>query len=146
MSVESRSCWLGAPGFAIVSNGPASGAALASSTLISVHLPTLDQVHPGLAVTAMLLQQSSWQAFMPILLMIGIFVMLVILPARKRQKKLEQMLADLSSGDRVVTNGGLTGTVVGLAEGSVTLRIAPDGVKLQFARSAVVGMAEKAGK
>ncbi len=94
----------------------------------------------------MLLQQSSWQAFMPILLMIGIFVMLVILPARKRQKKLEQMLADLSSGDRVVTNGGLTGTVVGLAEGSVTLRIAPDGVKLQFARSAVVGMAEKAGK
>ena len=56
-----------------------------------------------------------------------------------------RMFANLATGDRVVTNGGLVGTVVGLAEGRVTLRIAPDGVKLEFARTAVVGMAEKAG-
>lgn len=85
-------------------------------------------------------------AFVPILLMIGIFFLLVIWPARKRQKKLEQMLANLVSGDRVVTNGGLVGTVVGLSEGRVTLRIAPDGVKLEFARNAVVAMADKPGK
>ncbi len=80
---------------------------------------------------------------MPILLMVGIFVALVILPARKRQKKLDELLANLASGDRVVTNGGITGSVVGLAESRVTLRVPPDGVKLEFARTAVVGMAEK---
>lgn len=94
----------------------------------------------------MLLQGSGFSPFVPIVLMIGIFFLLVIWPARKRQKKLERMLADLVSGDRVVTNGGLVGTVVGLSEGRVTLRIAPDGVKLEFARNAVVGMAEKPGK
>ena len=104
----------------------------------------MDSLEPSLAAPALLLQQSGWGAFVPILLMIGIFFLLVILPARKRQKKLEHMLANLASGDRVVTNGGLTGTVVGLAESRVTLRVPPDGVKLEFARSAVVGMAEKA--
>ncbi len=94
---------------------------------------------------ALLLQQVGWQGFVPLLLMVGIFFLLVILPARKRQKKLEQMLGDLASGDRVVTNGGLTGTVVGLSDGKVTLRIPPDGVKLEFSRNAVVGMAEKPG-
>ena len=92
---------------------------------------------------ALLLQQSGFGAFLPIVLMIGIFFMLVIMPARKRQKKLEAMLANLASGDRVVTNGGLTGTVVGLSDNKVTLRVPPDGTKLEFARNAVVGMAEK---
>ncbi len=94
---------------------------------------------------ALLLQQSGWQAFVPLLLMIGIFFLLVILPARKRQKKLERMLADLASGDRVVTNGGVTGVVVGLSDDRVTLRVPPDGVKIEFSRNAVVGMAEKSG-
>ena len=92
---------------------------------------------------ALLLQQSGLGSLMPILLMVVIFVVLVILPARKRQKKLDEMLANLATGDKVVTNGGLTGTVVGLAEGRVTLRIPPEGLKLEFARTAVVGMAEK---
>ena len=92
---------------------------------------------------ALLLQQSGMGSLVPILLMVVIFVALVIMPARKRQKKLEEMLANLATGDNVVTNGGLTGTVVGLAENRVTLRIPPDGLKLEFARNAVVGMAEK---
>lgn len=95
---------------------------------------------------ALLLQQSGLGAFLPFILLIGIFFFLVIMPARKRQKKLEQMLANLETGDRVVTNGGLTGTVVGLSENKVTLRIPPDGTKLEFARNAVVGMAEKPGE
>ncbi len=110
-----------------------------------MHLSIAERVTSSLPSPALLLQQSSWQAFVPLLLMIGIFFLLVILPARKRQKKLEQMLSNLVSGDRVVTNGGLTGTVVGLGEGRVTLRVPPDGVKLEFARNAVVGMAEKPG-
>ena len=95
---------------------------------------------------ALLLQQSGMSAFMPILLMVAIFVLVVILPARRRQKKLDQMLASLKTGDRVVTNAGLTGTVVGLGSARVTLRLPPDGTKLEFARSAVVGMAEGSRK
>ena len=95
---------------------------------------------------ALLLQQSGMSAFMPILLMVAIFVLVVILPARRRQKKLDQMLASLKTGDRVVTNAGLTGTVVGLASARVTLRLPPDGTKLEFSRSAVVGMAEGSRK
>ena len=113
--------------------------------VIAVHLSIVEALALWMPAPALFLQQSSWRAFLPLLLIFGIFFLLVILPARKRQKRLEQMIADLSSGDRVVTNGGLTGTVVGLAEGRVTLRIPPDGVKLEFARNAVVGMAEKPG-
>ena len=108
-------------------------------------LPNAVPLEPWLPAPALLLQGSGFGPFVPILLMIGIFFALVIWPARKRQKKLEKMLANLVSGDRVVTNGGLVGTVVGLSEGRVTLRIAPDGVKLEFARTAVVGMAEEPG-
>ena len=105
----------------------------------------MELFEPWLPAPALLLQGSGFGAFLPLLLIFGIFFALVILPARRRQKKLEQMIANLSTGDRVVTTGGLTGTVVGLGEDRVTLRIAPDGVKLQFARSAVVGMAENPG-
>ena len=111
-----------------------------------MHLFTVQPAAPTPALPALLLQGSGFGAFVPIILMIGIFFLLVIWPARKRQKKLEQMLSNLSTGDRVVTNGGLVGTVVGLREGHVTLRLKPDGVKLEFSRNAVVGMADKPGK
>jgi preprotein translocase subunit YajC len=51
------------------------------------------------------------------------------------------MLSGLKNGDRVVTSGGLMGTIVGVGDdNSVTIRIKPDNVKLQFARSAVTGL------
>ena len=109
-----------------------------------MHVLSAEQLAAWQPPAALLLQQSGFASLVPILLMIGFFVVLVILPARKRQKKLDQMLANLAAGDQVVTNGGLTGTVVGLTDSRVTLRIAPDGLKLEFARSAVVSMAEKA--
>ncbi len=110
---------------------------------IAVHLFTMEQAVMRMPTPAMLLQQSGFGAFLPIVLLFGIFFLLVIMPARKRQKKLEAMLANLSSGDQVVTNGGISGTIVGLADTKVTLRIPPDGTKLEFARNAVVGMADK---
>ena len=93
---------------------------------------------------AFLLQSASpLGPLIPIALMMGIFYLLVIMPQRKRQKRLEEMLANLSTGDRVVTNGGIIGTVVGLGDATVTLRVKPDSVKLEFSRSAVAGMAEE---
>jgi preprotein translocase subunit YajC len=78
---------------------------------------------------------------MPIILMVVIFYLVLFLPMRRRQKKLEAMLGALKNGDRVVTSGGLLGTIVALGDdNSVTIRIKPDNVKLQFARSAITGL------
>lgn len=91
----------------------------------------------------MLLQSApSLGPLLPIILIMGIFYVLVIMPTRKRQKQLEEMLANLSTGDKVVTNGGLIGTVVALTDTTVTLRVRPDSVKLEFSRSAITGTAE----
>ncbi|MCL4524020.1 MAG: preprotein translocase subunit YajC [Acidobacteria bacterium] len=77
----------------------------------------------------------------PLVAFFAIFYFLLILPAQRRQKKTAEMLAALKSGDKVVTNGGIYGTIVGLDEkdGSVQLRIA-DQVKIRVARSAIAGM------
>ena len=80
------------------------------------------------------------------IVMVGIFYLVLFLPMRRRQRKLDQMLAGLKSGDRVVTNAGVIGVVTGLTDTTVTLRLKPDNVKIEFARSAVSGIAEEEDK
>jgi len=76
--------------------------------------------------------------FLPFILIFVIFYFVLFLPMQRRQKKQKQMLASLKNGDQVMTNGGIVGTIVGLNEdNTVVLRVKPDNVKLQFARSAV---------
>jgi preprotein translocase subunit YajC len=88
---------------------------------------------------------SQWIAqfggILPILLIMVIFYVLLILPAQKRQKKTAAMLSALKNGDKVVTNGGVFGTIVGLDESDATvqLRIA-DQVKVKVLRSAIAGL------
>ncbi len=78
-------------------------------------------------------------AFLPLLLILVIFYFLLIMPAQRRQKKSAAMLRSLKTGDKVITNGGIYGTIVGLEEDSVQLRIA-DQVKVKVARSAIAGL------
>src|SRR5438876_6285964 len=66
----------------------------------------------------------------------AIFYFLLIRPQQKQKKDRETMLSAVKRGDRVVTTGGLHGTVIGLAENTVTLRVA-DSVRLDFDRSAL---------
>jgi preprotein translocase subunit YajC len=61
----------------------------------------------------------------PILLIIVLFYALVILPQKKKQKKMNEFLDALKVGDRVVTGGGLVGTVTSIHERQVDLEIAP---------------------
>jgi preprotein translocase subunit YajC len=77
--------------------------------------------------------------FLPILLIMVIFYVLLILPAQKRQKKTAAMLSALKNGDKVITNGGVFGTIVGLEDEAVQLRIA-DQVKVKVLRSAIAGL------
>ncbi len=79
----------------------------------------------------------------PILLMVVVFYLVLFLPMRRRQKKTDAMLSGLKSGDKVVTNGGVIGVITALTDKSVTLRIKPDNLKIEFARSSVSGIAEE---
>jgi len=76
---------------------------------------------------------------LPILAIMGIFYVLLILPAQRRQKKTQEMINALKNGDKVITNGGLFGTIVGIEGDSIQLRIA-DQVKVKVLRSAVSGL------
>jgi preprotein translocase subunit YajC len=75
----------------------------------------------------------------PILLLLVIMYLLIIRPQQQRQKKLDEMLKGLKKGDRVLTSGGMFGTIVGLDEHKVVLKVA-DEVKIEFARSAVASV------
>ena len=82
---------------------------------------------------------SGLTALLPLLLIMVIFYVLLILPAQRRQKKTAQMLGNLKTGDKVITSGGIYGTIVGLEGEAVQLRIA-DQVRIKVARSAIAGL------
>ena len=86
----------------------------------------------------MLLQQSpsGLGSFLALILVIGIFYLIVFMPARKRQKKLQEMIDNLKTGDKVITTGGIFGTVVALRGDKLQLRIA-ENVKVDISRNAV---------
>ena len=83
--------------------------------------------------------QGAWTSFVPLVIMLGIFYFLLIAPMRKRQKQQEQMITDLKTGDHVVTAGGIYGTIVGIKEDRLSLRIA-DQVKVEVTKSSVSGL------
>jgi preprotein translocase subunit YajC len=75
--------------------------------------------------------------------LIAVFYFLMIRPAQTQRKRVNEMLQSLKVGDKVITSGGLYGTVAGLDETTVQLRIAEQ-VKIVVARSAIGGLqAEK---
>ena len=77
--------------------------------------------------------------FLPLIFILGIFYLIVFLPARRRQKKLQQMIDELKAGDKVVTSGGIYGTIVGFKDDRIQLRIA-ENVKIELSRSAVTAL------
>src|SRR5215472_5279915 len=80
---------------------------------------------------------GSWMGFLPILLIFAIFYFLLFLPMQRQRKQTQKMLASLENGNTVVTSGGIVGTIVSLDNENVILRVKPDNIKLQVARSAV---------
>jgi len=84
-------------------------------------------------------EQSPLMMLMPMVIIALIFYFLLIRPMRKRQKQTEQMISELKNGDRVVTSGGIYGTVAGLREKTVVLKVA-DNVKIEVAKTAIAGL------
>jgi preprotein translocase subunit YajC len=82
--------------------------------------------------------QSIWVSLMPFVLMIGIFYVLVLLPMRRRQKKIQDFQSALKAGDKIITTSGIYGVITRIDEKSVQVQIA-DKVKIDVARAAVGG-------
>ncbi len=78
-------------------------------------------------------------ALVPFILIFLIFYILIIWPARKRQKKHREMVEQLKPGDKVITSGGIYGTVMGVQEDKIELKISAN-VKIEVAKSAIAGI------
>jgi preprotein translocase subunit YajC len=76
---------------------------------------------------------------LPVLFFVVLYF-LMIAPNQKKQKKWQEMLGQLKSGDRVTTNGGIRGTVLTVKDDVVIVRVQPDGVKLEFVKSAIAAV------
>jgi preprotein translocase subunit YajC len=83
--------------------------------------------------------------FAPLILGFAIMYLLLIRPQQQRQKKLDEMLKAIKKGDRVVTSGGMLGTVAGVDEGKVVLKIADD-VKAEFTKASIVQVLPEGAK
>jgi preprotein translocase subunit YajC len=98
-----------------------------------------------------ILQQNGGNpllSFAPILLIFGIFYFLLFRPMQQQKKQTQQMLKELANGQSVVTNGGIVGTIVSMnsSDDTLVIRVKPDNIKLQVARSAVAGLVKEETK
>jgi preprotein translocase subunit YajC len=78
----------------------------------------------------------------PMLLIIAVFYMLLIRPQQKRQRELQQTISQLKAGDRIVTTGGIIGTITTIRDTSLLIRSADKSI-LEIARTAVAGLEEE---
>ena len=76
--------------------------------------------------------------FIPFVLVLAIFYFVMVLPMRKRQQKVQAFLDSLKVGDRVVTSGGIFGSITRITDSAVQLQIA-DKVRVDVSRAAIVG-------
>jgi preprotein translocase subunit YajC len=82
-------------------------------------------------------------SFLPFVLIIAIFYFLIIRPQNKKQKETQKMLEALKKGDKVVTIGGVYGTIQNVKEKTVVIKV-DDDVKIEFLRSAISSVLDPA--
>ena len=82
---------------------------------------------------------SSITMLLPLLL-IPVLYLVMIRPQQKRQKQWQEMLAGIKPGDRVTTAGGVRGTIISIKDDAIILKVAPDGIKMEVAKSAIASV------
>ena len=102
-----------------------------NSEILSAGLLSLVAQAPG--------QPNLMGLLLPMGAIMVVFYFMMVLPAQRKQKRMTEMLQSLKNGDKVITNGGIYGTIVGLEPDAVQLRVA-DQVKMKIARSAIAGL------
>ncbi len=83
-------------------------------------------------------------SFIPLILIFGVFYFMLIRPQQKQAKQQQQFLNELKNGNKVVTKGGIHGTITGLTDSVVTLEIA-DNVRIKVSRASIAGPLTKEG-
>jgi preprotein translocase subunit YajC len=81
---------------------------------------------------------SPWVQFAPFVIVLAIFYFIILLPMKRRQKKVQQFLDALKVGDRIVTTGGIYGAITKISDRSVQIQIA-DKVRIEISKAAIGG-------
>jgi preprotein translocase subunit YajC len=95
------------------------------------------------SLITILYQGGGGSALSPLVMMLpllAIFYLLLILPQQRRQKRWQQMIGELKSGDRITTQGGIRGVIIALKDDAVHLRVPPDNLRLEVAKSAILSV------
>jgi preprotein translocase subunit YajC len=74
------------------------------------------------------------------LLLIPLLYLFMIRPQQKRQKQWQSMLSSIKTGDRITTAGGIRGTILTIKDDAIIVRVAPDNLKLEIAKSAIASV------
>jgi len=77
------------------------------------------------------------------LLLIPVLYLVMIRPQQKRQKQWQQMLSGIKSGDRVTTAGGIRGTILSIKDDAIIIRVAPDNLKIEIAKTAIASVTQE---
>jgi preprotein translocase subunit YajC len=83
---------------------------------------------------------SGGISMLPLLLLIPLMYLLMIRPQQKRQKQWQDMLKSLKAGDRVTTAGGIRGIILSIKDDVIIIRVAPDNLKLEIAKTAIASV------
>ncbi|HEX2328289.1 MAG TPA: preprotein translocase subunit YajC [Candidatus Angelobacter sp.] len=86
-------------------------------------------------------QIGTLPMLLPMLAIFGIFYMLLILPQQRKQKRWQQMIGELKTGDRVTTGGGIRGTIIAIKDDALHLRVPPDNLRLEVSKASIVSVA-----
>jgi len=74
------------------------------------------------------------------LLLIPVLYLVMIRPQQKKQKQWQEMLASIKAGDRVTTAGGIRGIILSIKDDAIVIRVAPDNIKLEIAKTAIASV------
>ena len=77
---------------------------------------------------------------LPLLLLVPLMYFVMIRPQQKRQKQWQQMLGSIKTGDKVTTAGGIRGIILSIKDDAIIIRVAPDNIKLEVAKSAIASL------
>ena len=82
----------------------------------------------------------GWLGIAPLIFIFAVFYLVLILPQQRRQKKWQQMLGTLKSGDKVVTSGGIRGSIISIKDDALVLRVPPDNLRIEVSKSSIVSL------
>jgi preprotein translocase subunit YajC len=78
--------------------------------------------------------------FLPFVLIIVVFYVMLVRPNQRKQKQWQEMLGNLKSGDKITTTGGMRGTIISIKEDAIQLRVPPDNIKIEVIKSAIASV------